>query len=211
MTTKYPKIQSGSYQFAVAGKTPYERELLIEYYIDYVCPYSTKIYRTMVELISKLSANKSLPPVKIQMHQLPQPWHMQSMLLHEVALIVRKIYGEKKYFDFSTMLFDNQKSFFDDVVWNKTKVEIYKELCDIAKNIGCDVNEIQKLLQRVEVGHNSGNGITNELTKVVKFHRKRGVHVTPTVFINGIEATEISSSWTITQWLEFLEPYNILV
>jgi hypothetical protein len=32
------------------------------------------------------------------------------------------------------------------------------------------------------------------------------VHVTPTVFVNGIEASDISSSWTLEQWENFLNP-----
>lgn len=42
----------------------------------------------------------------------------------------------------------------------------------------------------------------------IKFHRSRSVHVTPTVFLNGIEATQVSSSWTLEQWSEFLDPFT---
>jgi len=43
------------------------------------------------------------------------------------------------------------------------------------------------------------------LTKqIVKFQRKRGVHVTPTCFFNGIEQNQISSSWTVNEWTLFL-------
>ena len=34
----------------------------------------------------------------------------------------------------------------------------------------------------------------------------RGVHVTPTVFINGIEAPDISSELSNNEWLEKLRP-----
>jgi hypothetical protein len=36
----------------------------------------------------------------------------------------------------------------------------------------------------------------------VKYHRARSVHVTPTVFLNGLEAPDISSSWTAAEWGE---------
>jgi hypothetical protein len=32
------------------------------------------------------------------------------------------------------------------------------------------------------------------------------VHVTPTVFINGIEAPDVSSRWSYKEWLEKLRP-----
>ena len=42
-----------------------------------------------------------------------------------------------------------------------------------------------------------------------RYHRRLGVHVTPTVFLNGEEATQISSSWTGQQWMEFLKEYGV--
>jgi len=47
-----------------------------------------------------------------------------------------------------------------------------------------------------------------EVTKLLKFavkhHRTRGVHVTPTVYMNSIEAPDVSSGWTAEQWIEKL-------
>ena len=40
---------------------------------------------------------------------------------------------------------------------------------------------------------------------VTKFHRMRGVHVTPTVYANGLEAVEVSSGWNVDQWKEFVD------
>jgi hypothetical protein len=42
----------------------------------------------------------------------------------------------------------------------------------------------------------------------IKYHRTRSVHVTPTVFVNGIEATQVSSGWSVDQWSEFLDPFT---
>ena len=54
---------------------------------------------------------------------------------------------------------------------------------------------------------NGGNGVTQRVKWAVKNHRARGVHVTPTVFVNGVEAVEVSSSWGLEEWCAFLEPY----
>ena len=40
----------------------------------------------------------------------------------------------------------------------------------------------------------------------VKFHRVRSVHVTPTVFVNGLEAGVVSSGWGGAEWQRFLQP-----
>ena len=60
-------------------------------------------------------------------------------------------------------------------------------------------------MERVE-GNAGLEQVTQQLKWAVKYHRVRGVHVTPTVFINGIEADDISSSWDSAQWLNKLEP-----
>lgn len=51
---------------------------------------------------------------------------------------------------------------------------------------------------------NTGNGVTNDLKVQVKANRMVGVHVTPTVVFDGVVANEISSSWSVEQWEEWL-------
>ena len=58
----------------------------------------------------------------------------------------------------------------------------------------------------VEGSRNTGNETTQDLKWLVKYHRSQGVHVTPTCFINNIEAGQISSGWELSQWQELLEP-----
>lgn len=38
----------------------------------------------------------------------------------------------------------------------------------------------------------------------VKFSRQNGIHVSPTVLWDGLQANEISSSWGEKEWNEFL-------
>ena len=38
-----------------------------------------------------------------------------------------------------------------------------------------------------------------------RFCRKNGIHVSPTVYVNGLEDGRISSGWTLAQWQEYLE------
>jgi hypothetical protein len=52
----------------------------------------------------------------------------------------------------------------------------------------------------VEGSLNTGNAATLDLKWATKYHRVRGVHVTPTVFLNGIEAPDVSSGWDADQW-----------
>jgi hypothetical protein len=61
---------------------------------------------------------------------------------------------------------------------------------------------MQSLLQQQASGlaqgyKNPGSEVTPQLKAAVKVHRKRGVHVTPTVFLNGVEAGDVSSGWSL--------------
>ena len=56
---------------------------------------------------------------------------------------------------------------------------------------------------------NSGNKTTVQMKFVIKYHRVRSVHVTPTVFLNGVESPDISSGWTVAQWHEKLSSLGI--
>ena len=63
--------------------------------------------------------------------------------------------------------------------------------------------EAAKIMEMLTVGEgNSGNKTTGQMKFAIKYHRVRSVHVTPTVFLNGVESPDISSGWTAEQWHE---------
>ena len=132
-------------------------------------------------------------------------------MVHEAALAAKEAtVDDKAFFKFLTSLFVNQEEFFDVNCWNKTRQEIYDRLIELAKESGLDGDKINTYLQMdpdgVKQGYkNPGSLVTPQLKVAVKLHRKRGVHVSPTVFVNGIEASDISSSWSVEQWKKYLE------
>ena len=52
---------------------------------------------------------------------------------------------------------------------------------------------------------NAGNSVGQLIKFYAKHGRKRGIHVTPTVLVNGIEEGDISSSWSLGQWTDYLD------
>lgn len=76
--------------------------------------------------------------------------------------------------------------------------------------MGVKKEEVMKLLKVEdkpgEDGElNKGNAVTADVKTVTKMARRVGAHVTPTVFLDGIEVGEISSSWGEEKWKEWLE------
>ncbi|TAQ90104.1 hypothetical protein B7494_g1518 [Chlorociboria aeruginascens] len=138
-----------------------------------------------------------------------QPWHPSSTLVHEAGVAVLKVAPEK-FFDFSKLLFEESKGFYDVNVVNETRNQTYKRLVQIAGKVGVDEGKVGALLwiadKAGEDGSlNSGNGVTDELKVLVKMNRLVGIHVTPTVVFNGVVENSISSSFTGEQWEEWLK------
>ncbi|PYH99559.1 hypothetical protein BO71DRAFT_394287 [Aspergillus ellipticus CBS 707.79] len=137
-----------------------------------------------------------------------QPWHPSSTLTHEAAAAVLKI-APSKFWEFSAALFSQQSDFFDVSVINETRNKTYERLARIAATVGVDEYEMLDLLRVSEKADgdgqlNIGNNVTNDIKLMIKSNRVVGVHVSPTVFFNGIEEPNISSSFTATQWEQWL-------
>lgn len=139
-----------------------------------------------------------------------QPWHPSSTLTHEAALAVSRL-APAKFWTFAAALFADQKSYFDVSVVNETRNATYRRLAKLAKDsVGLDEEAVYALLAvpdkpAADGSLNVGNGVTDDLKVLVKMARLVGVHVSPTVLLDGVEAREISSSWTADQWVEWLD------
>jgi protein-disulfide isomerase len=175
----------------------------VEMYLDLICPFSRKMWASTVE--AKLN-EKVGDKVCFIFNQVIQPWHPQGTCVHEAALAVKQC-APDKFFAYCTALFtalDNGR-FKDDTTWDLSRAQIYEELLVIAAATGVDRAAVEALLARSPEAGNSGNQMTQMIKWVVKYHRCRGVHVTPTVHVNGLEAGVVSSGWATEQWLEFLK------
>lgn len=130
--------------------------------------------------------------------------------MHEAGAAVLKT-APTKFWDFSALLFQHQKEYFDVNVVNEPRNETYKRLAKLAGQVeGVDEKKVLGLLTVSDKpdkdgGLNIGNGVTDDVKQMVKAHRVIGAHVTPTVFFNGVEEKSIGSSWTAEQWEEWLE------
>ncbi|KAK5400930.1 hypothetical protein LTR06_011099 [Exophiala xenobiotica] len=183
----------------------------IELYLDYVCPFSAKFFKTFyksaVPLIEKKYTN---PGVQVIFRQQIQPWHPSSTLVHEAGAAVLKT-APKSFWAFSEKLFERQKDYFDVGVVNETRNHTYKRLAKLAGSIdGIDEKTILDLLlvpdKPSEDGDsNVGNKVTNDIKFMTKANRLTGVHITPTVLFNGVEERSISSGWIVEQWEDWLQ------
>ncbi|KAJ9192938.1 hypothetical protein DTO021D3_2746 [Paecilomyces variotii] len=202
-----PPKYAGQKLFAAAA-TVQQAHHTLELYLDYVCPFSAKLFNTFYTSVRPVVAEKYHSKLQVIFRQQIQPWHPSSTLTHEAAAAVLKVAPEK-FWDFSAALFKHQKDFFDENVVNETRNKTYGRLAKIAGSIGVDESEVLSLLvisDKPGPGGilNTGNGVTNDIKFMTKVNRVVGVHVTPTVFFDGAEEKAISSSFTAAQWEEWL-------
>ncbi|KAM0288021.1 hypothetical protein ACHAQH_000089 [Verticillium albo-atrum] len=182
----------------------------LEVYLDYVCPFSAKLYKTLfVDLVPTIRKNPDWARgLQVVFRQQIQPWHPSSTLTHEAALAVLRLAPER-FFDFSTALFEAQKEYFDVNVVNETRNATYKRLAKLAGTVGVDEGEVFKLLEisdkpGADGSLNTGNAVTVDVKLAVKMARLTGVHVSPTALLDGVVQGDISSGWTVDQWTEWL-------
>ncbi|KAL2019712.1 hypothetical protein VTK56DRAFT_9249 [Thermocarpiscus australiensis] len=193
----------------------------LELYLDYVCPFSARLFHTLYTSVIPLLREKEKSGQLLSRggggggglaivfrHQV-QPWHPSSTLAHEAGLAVLQL-APGRFWEFSAALFARQRDFFDVSVVNETRNETYRRLARIAGSVGVDE---QQVYERLEVGDraaedgslNIGNRVTNDLKVLIKMARLVGVHVSPTAIFDGVVNNEISSGWGKQEWADWLE------
>jgi len=230
-TTNFPRVYPGLTIGNISSGQ------VCEIFVDLACPYSRKTFLTISQISYKYTDQMAFV-----YHNVIQPWHHQSLWLHESTFAVKILYPELEHVYWKT-LFEDAPRWYDKEIYGWTRGEFYDQIASFAANVVVSNNGLKKgddngntkisidnvdtvkkqILQYLIPPLQPGGNFPDEakillgsapdddenavfpLTKqIVKFQRKRGVHVTPTCFFNGIEQNEISSSWTVKEWTTFL-------
>jgi hypothetical protein len=182
--------------------------LVLEVFVDYCCPFCARIFKRLTEEVIPAFNGDSTPRIKLIFQQLPQPWHPQSSLMHESVCAIRHLYGIQATNDYQRLLFASREQFVDAVVMDETRTSISQRLAALAATLeGVEEDAVMERLKVIvtETQKNSGSASIRVLKFYVKQHRQLGIHVTPTCRINGM-IVETSSSWTLEQWQDYLNP-----
>lgn len=133
------------------------------------------------------------------------------------------------FFKFNDVLFERSTDFYDEKVYHETRPEIYERLADLAvevlelyekENKDKSIADVKftrdQFLDLVKVKtapadqsgaaaaepKNAGNELNNDLKYFIKHARFRSVHVSPTIFIDGIPEPALESGTAVEVWLE---------
>ncbi|KAG0681071.1 hypothetical protein C6P40_003372 [Pichia californica] len=188
----------------------------IEIFLDFNCPFSAKLFIKIQDEILPLLKNKNLNnKYNIIFINVIQPWHgIQSSILHDVSFAICKISPEN-FLNISRIFFENIKKFYDSEINNKSRSELTNEIINLAiNNDKCEFtsNEISEIKNLLEIKKsddgepsNNGNGVSKDNKYFTRYHRTLGIHITPSVVINGIFNSEIGSSTNAEKFIEIIE------
>lgn len=177
----------------------------IELFLDIVCPFSAKQFKTLYdEVLPSLPKNVSLL-FRCQV----QSWHPASTMTHESVLAVALLQPDKTW-EFIRKLYEESDKFYDSHTINEARSATYYRLSKIASSIGVNESRFLDLLSinpsaPGETGKNGGNKVTDTLKMHIKYARQNGIHVSPTVVVNGLVDNSISSSFTKGDWFEYIK------
>ena len=163
-----PKFAGQAYSAAVSPKALHT----IELYLDYVCPFSAKMFTTLYDSVLPSIPQKYPSKVQFLFRQQIQPWHPSSTLCHEAGAAVLRLEPDK-FWVFSKALFERQKEFSDVSVVKEGRNDTYKRLAKLAGGVGVDEHKIFELLQISDKpgedgSLNVGNQVTNDVKIMVK-------------------------------------------
>ncbi|KAK6464116.1 hypothetical protein DFJ63DRAFT_317456 [Scheffersomyces coipomensis] len=196
-----------SAKFLASAATPVAPHV-INLYLDYNCPYSGKIFFKLKDTVIPNLEKKYPNKFQFVFVNVIQPWHPNSVLLNEFSLVAASLIREKQaensnalFWDLSESIFKHKEEFYDTATVSLNRNEIYDYIYQIVvKDVKLPFtkDEILSQLQiqpQTELAKqsNSGNGATVDVKYFTRYLRGVGVHVTPTVSVNGIVNDSISS------------------
>jgi len=182
----------------------------IEVYVDLACSKCAKMITMLSnDVLPQLEKRGLSQPVEFRYQLCIQPWFHNSTQIAEVAIAVGMLnqkdagaagaaferFAREVIASMTGELHESKTS-------GLTRPQIYERIADAAVRSGA-VADKRAILDMV-MDHAEGNKVRQDLIHAVQLHRQRGVHVSPTVHVNGIEATSISSASTAADWFNML-------
>ena len=163
-----PKFAGQAYSANVSPKAIHTVEL----YLDYVCPFSAKMFKTLYSSVLPDVPQKYPAKVQFLFRQQIQPWHPSSTLVHEAGAAVLRL-APDKFWPFSEALFEHQKEFFDVNVVHEARNDTYKRLAKLAGSVGLEETKVFELLEIPDKpgeggSLNTGNKVTDDIKLMVK-------------------------------------------
>ncbi|MEM8505828.1 MAG: thioredoxin domain-containing protein [Cyanobacteria bacterium P01_D01_bin.1] len=172
--------------------------IMIEVFFDLECPFSKKGWNTVMKVKEAYSSE--------QIYWVFQPMslgnHRQSWDATKAAITVADT-DTQKFIDFVSHLFSKQSDFANEAWKDKTQTEFHAFLAERAaeaSDAAAEHRDKKQFLDRL-----NSEEIYARARIPARFATIRGVWSTPTFFINGAEATSLSSGSSLQNWQSVID------
>ena len=168
--------------------------IVIEMFFDIECPFSKKGWQTILQVV------KAYSPELIYLILYPMTLgnHRQSWDATKAAIAVAKD-DSKKFVNFVSYLYDRQSEFANEASKDRTQTQWHGLLADYALD-ATEWNDKDKFIELF-----NSKDIYAKARIPARFATIRGVWSTPTFYINGAEATDLSSQSSLQQWQKAID------
>ena len=166
----------------------------IEMFFDLECPFSKKGWQTILQVV------KAYSPAQIYLILQPMTLgnHRQSWDATKAAIAIAGDNADK-FVDFVNYIFSRQEEFANEASKDTTQTQWQHTLAEyaVAATEWSDKEQFIELLNSKE--------IYAQARIPARFAAAKGVWSTPTYFINGAEATDLSSQSSLKDWQEKID------
>ena len=171
-----------------------DASIVIEMFFDIECPFSKKGWQTILQVAKAYSPDL----VYLILYPMTLGNHRQSWDATKAAIAVADN-DTNKFIDFVSYLFERQSEFANEASKDKTQTDWHNMLADYAVATGWgDRDKFLELLNSEEV--------YSKARIPARFATIRGVWSTPTFYINGAEAADLSSQSSLQEWQDTIDP-----
>ena len=95
-------------------------------------------------------------------------------------------------------VFARQADFYNLAWFTHSRSELFSLLSTYAASLGVD--------QTAFMAQMNNGTLSSAVGASVAFGISRNVHFTPTFYVNGVFAEQCDSTWSLQQWMQFLDP-----
>ena len=161
----------------------------IEMFFDLECPFSKKGWQTILQVVEAYS------PEQLYLILLPMTLgnHRQSWDATRAAIAVAGDDSEK-FVSFVSYILDRQAEFANEASKDRTQTQWQEMLAGYAIDATAWSNK-DKFIELL-----NSKDVYSQARIPARFAAQRGVWSTPTYFINGAEATDLSSQSSLADW-----------
>ncbi|WVR04295.1 hypothetical protein IAU60_001295 [Kwoniella sp. DSM 27419] len=180
----------------------------LEVYVDILCPFSKKIIQAINSDVLPLirPGGKYAGQLELIVRLYPQPFHYFAMFPTEALVVFGQLHPDL-FWDYLLAVYSVREEYLNkpavDMTPSTARDKLVHLALDLLEKKGKTSGPLSKAFGEFR-GRLDQDDVSAAIKYNIKVGRQNGVHVTPTVLLNGLKEDSVSSSWGKSEWEQFL-------